>query len=308
MNKKILITSLALLGTVAITQAQISSYVILNNPLATSGSYPQAVSGNYIAGFYYSSGSYFAHGFLYDGSAYTTLDAPAAAYGTSARGVSGNSVVGYYLNSSGQQNGFIYNGGNYTTLNHPLGVNGTDARGISGNTIVGSYLDSGYATHGFIYDGSTFTTMDSPLGTYGSALIGISGNNILGFYMAGADPSYFLFNGSVSIDLNDPLASVMHGGTTACGVDGNNVVGYYFDANSTVHGFLYDGNTYTTLDIDGATGTQITGIDGDHIVGTFSDAGGGHSFEAQITPIPEPSTVALAALGGASLLLYRRRR
>ncbi len=59
--------------------------------------------------------------------------------------------------------------------------------------------------------------------------------------------------------LNDPLGV---DGTIATGIDGNNIVGGYRDATGTMHGFLYNGSTYTTLDAPSSTffGTDVEGI------------------------------------------------
>jgi len=50
------------------------------------------------------------------------------------------------------------------------------------------------------------------------------------------------------------------------GIDGGNIVGYYSDGST--HGFIYDGTTYTTLNVPGADSTRAYGIDGSNIVGT----------------------------------------
>ena len=56
----------------------------------------------------------------------------------------------------------------------------------------------------------------------------------------------------------------------AQGIDGNNIVGWYSDGDA-VRGFLFDGTTYTTIDVPGAELTAATGIDGNNIVGEYDD-------------------------------------
>jgi hypothetical protein len=70
--------------------------------------------------------------------------------------------------------------------------------------------------------------------------------------------------------LNDPLAT---GGTYAGGISGQNITGGY-SAGGTVHGFLYNGNTYTTLDDPsaGSGGTHLEQIAGNNIVGYYADS------------------------------------
>ena len=58
--------------------------------------------------------------------------------------------------------------------------------------------------------------------------------------------------------------------TFANAIDDGIVVGsYQASANSPYHGFIYDGTTYTTLDVPGSVWTELHGIDGNHIVGTY---------------------------------------
>lgn len=66
--------------------------------------------------------------------------------------------------------------------------------------------------------------------------------------------------------------------THAFSIDAENIVGEYWDL-SGVHGFLYDGSTWTSLDYPGTTiGTHAYGISGSNIVGYYYDASGTHGF------------------------------
>ena len=209
---------------------------------------------------------------------YTTLDNPAGTGGTYAYGISGNNIVGWYANSSGWQLGFLYNGSTYTTLTDPLSVQST--------------------MHGPV-----------PNGNYA---YGISGNNTVGLYYWNAPVngvngySGFLYNGSTYTTLSDPLSI----STSAQGIDGNNIVGYYQDSSFNNYGFLYNGSTYTTVDDPlGVKGTEVLGVDGNNVVGTYFDSSDvSHGFETTIGPVPEPTTLALAGLGGLGLLLFHRRK
>ena len=59
--------------------------------------------------------------------------------------------------------------------------------------------------------------------------------------------------------------------TYAYGISGRNIVGTYYEDASN-HGFLYNGKTYTTLDVPGASGTYAYGISGTNIVGYYEDS------------------------------------
>ncbi len=208
---------------------------------------------------------------------YTTLSVPGAT-NTSAQGISGNNIVGYCDDASGGH-GFIYNGSSYTTLNVP-GATSSYAQGNSGTNIVGGY-DVGSASHGFLYNGSSYTTLNVPgaLNTYPQ---GISGNTIVGFYEY---PAYhfsgFVFDGTnYRRPFNVPGAVI----TYLYGISGNNIVGACTDA-SGAHGFVYDGNGYTTVKPPGATSSAALGISGNKIVGMYFD-GQNRSFLATLAPPP----------------------
>ena len=133
--------------------------------------------------------------------------------------------------------------------------------------------------------GQTFTPLVDPLANLGpTEAYGISGSNVVGYYEPsggfiapeadsgpGTTANGFIYNINTNSysSLYDPLATE---GTYAYGIDGSNVVGSYENSNG-VFGFLYNGNTYTTLSDPLATptneGTQARGISGNDVVGTY---------------------------------------
>jgi hypothetical protein len=71
------------------------------------------------------------------------------------------------------------------------------------------------------------------------------------------------------------------------------------------HGFLYDGTTWTTLDDPLAKDlTRPSSISGNSVAGYYHNASGYHGF---IATVPEPACMALACLGGLSVLRRRSR-
>ncbi len=56
--------------------------------------------------------------------------------------------------------------------------------------------------------------------------------------------------------------------TAARGIDGNNIIGGYYDASWISHNFLYNGVTWTTLDMSEAGNVDIWDIDGSNILGS----------------------------------------
>ena len=79
---------------------------------------------------------------------------------------------------------------------------------------------------------------------------------------------------SVFISINPPSAT----DAQALGINASGqIVGFTFGGNS--HGFLYSGETYTTVDVPGALSTEADGInDFGHIVGTYFSAGKFHGY------------------------------
>jgi len=68
--------------------------------------------------------------------------------------------------------------------------------------------------------------------------------------------------------IDHPLAGL--GGTTPYAIDGTRVVGSYLDPTGGMHGFVYDGGNWTTLDHPAAArGTTAYGISGNLICGTY---------------------------------------
>jgi hypothetical protein len=129
------------------------------------------------------------------------------------------------------------------------------------------------------------------------------------------------------------------------GIDNGIIVGNYYDLSNNEHGYMYDGNTYTTIDPPGSTRTMVFDIDDGNVVGWYvgTDRPSPHGFlfdgstyttidvpgasETLILAIdgntlggsykkdgdyhgfiatPEPATLSLLTFGG--LALIRRRR
>ncbi len=168
------------------------------------------------------------------------------------------------------------------TLDYP-GSGRTDLYGIDGNNIVG---DADNLPGGFLYNGSSFTSINDPLaGPYGSEPHGISGNTVVGSYYDSRDVLHgftYTIATSAYTTLNDPYAATSatagFAGTVPSSVSGSEIVGCYWDSSGAVHGFLYKGSTYTTLDgplaaqEQSVEGTSALGISGNYVVGLYDDS------------------------------------
>jgi hypothetical protein len=170
----------------------------------------------------------------------------------------------------------------FSTFDYPgaaiSGLEGVDANDSS--KFVGFYFDSLNHSHGYLCDGSSFTTVDYPTAA-ATFLTGVSGTDVVGWYTdrtAAQRNHGFVFNGSTYTPVDDPLAGgatvpFAVNGTQAYGISGNNVVGTYTDSSNVLHGFLFNGSSYETIDDPlRVGGTVATGIFGSTIVGYYVDA------------------------------------
>jgi hypothetical protein len=278
----------------------------------------QGISSNDVVGWYNIGGN--QHGFLYNGATWTTFDDPSApaptadGSGTFVTGFSGGNVVGYYYAPFTSPNyfAFLYNGTTWTALAPPHDSGATYATGISGNIVVGYDPASS-----FLYNmgTSSYSTFNYP-GANETRAEGIDGEVVVGTYVESAKNYGFLYNITTeqwTALPTDPAA--FPGDISFQGISGNDVVGSYTDSNAVGHGFLYNltTETWTTLDdpleISNSDGEiEPNGVEGNTIVGYYvSTTGYANGF---LAVVPEPSSLLLAVLGGASfaILAERRRR
>jgi len=216
-------------------------------------------------------------GASYTGGDWLILDHPGAA-DTFPLGISGKKVVGIYYPTPSESHAFVYDGTNWTDLDYP-GALYTVASGISGNKIVGSYYSDPGAQfwHGFVYDGKTWTTLDYP-GAVGTHVFGIDGHTIVGYYWDGSADHGFIYDGTTWASRDYPEAAI---GTFVNGISGGKVVGDYNNGHNQglFSGYVYDGASWTPLDVPGAIQTWAFGISGDKVVGySFSGPPGDHGY------------------------------
>ncbi|HUB26263.1 MAG TPA: hypothetical protein VL992_12610 [Tepidisphaeraceae bacterium] len=312
------------------------TYTTISDPQGTS-TYCEGVSGNTIVGYYVNSSGN-DNGFVDNNGSFTTIDDPFAfgQFGTQVVGISGNTIVGAYQDSrTGTVRGFIDSAGTFTPLDAPAAAGITQITGISGNSVIGFYEDSDYAWHSFEYNvaAQTFTILNETAPTRdnsGTYAMGISGDTIVGYYAsptsnsAGSSTHAFSLTGSTYTNFDypestsgttvtDPLATI------AAGISGNLVVGTtqiqyttntghgltFLDVSS---GFLYDGATFTLLNVPSSEsefgyGTDAQAISGNTVVGYYNvDA---NTYEGFETTVPEPASICFLL---APVLLLKRRR
>jgi hypothetical protein len=284
-----------LLANPSVSQAALV-FSAFDDPSATSGTSPRAISNGIIAGYFTNvTGS---HGFIFDGTQWKTLDVPNATTGTTvATGYFGGVTIGTFTDSTGISRGFSFDGKVWNTLDFPGAIYGTYPSSISGQTIVGSYGDP-TGRHGFSLNNGTWTTLQRDP-TNPTFITGVSGNVVVGY--DGVGPwNGIEYDGNNWSLLRNPLSP---NSTFPTSIDGGNIVGIYND-DLGQHGFLYNNNNWTTVDdpvaIQGTT--LLWSISNQQAVGQFRDGTGTHGF---LVTIPEPMPFGLATL---SFFIWWQRR
>ena len=227
---------------------------------------------------------------------------------------SAGDVVGNSGTNAGTTNAFLYPAGGTMIDLATLGGSSSYATGISANGqyIVGYSGTSANQNHAFLY--STASQSMSDLGTLGgSASYALAVNNsghVVGYSttVSSSDSHAFLYNGTTMEDLGDPNNL----GSYATAINSSDiVVGYYAVAGGGTLAFVDSGGTLAALNslltansgwnLEAATGINDSG----DIVGYGTNPNG--QIEAfELTPVPEPATLVLFALGGLGLMLRKR--
>lgn len=288
------------------------------------GSSSEATSINdsgQVAGYAYVD-SFVYHAFRYTGTGpmqdLGTLDGSLS----QAHGISNSGqVVGEGTAAGGRQiHAFLYDGGGpmqdlwLTEQTYAYGVNNS-------GKVVGAAFASNGSSYAFISDGSG---PKDNLGTLpgGSSSYALCINDIDQVAGAADDANgyrhAFLYDGSGPIQDIGALSSEHE--SEANGINSyGHVVGWSYLTDGAPlarvidsRAFLYNGNTMTDLNalIDSTLGWTLQHAmainDTGQIVGYgINSAGTTHAF--LLTPIPEPSTLALFSIGTMSLLAYARR-
>jgi uncharacterized membrane protein len=256
-------------------------------------------------------------GYLYSGGIYTPIKVPVPPSfppgNTIVAGISNTGlIVGWYGGANGAH-GFLRGpSGGYTNIDVPFTPLQTFPYGVNSASQIVGYYQSGTLSNltflGFLRSEGTYTTISVP-GSTETTAFGINDRSqIVGSYF---DRTFhgFVMNGSGYTTIDFPGAAI----TGVFGINNlGQLVGYYVDSyrpGDQAHGFLFSDGIYTTIDVPGAKFTDLTGInDAGQIVGYYGDASDNlHVFLA--TPIPEPSTLLLLAIGTLGVIgwVWRRR-
>jgi len=180
-------------------------------------------------------------------------------------------VTGAYSDASNATNGFVWRNGRLHTLDNPGSPDTALIKTSNGGVAIGYYGDN-TASHAATYSfasGAWTTLPDIPgmpnnLGwdiNRSGVAVGYAGGGNNGF---GANPtntaawiwdptsqSYSFFSVPAAAQYSTYADSIN---------DKGQIVGAFFDTGGVAHGFLKEGETYTTIDVPGATSTYAYGL------------------------------------------------
>ena len=251
----------------------------------------------------------------YNGTTLVNLDPLLANNNNSTAGGINDSgvIIGSYGTGGGRQ-AFRYNGSTVSLLADMAGGSNDSPNAInSTGEIVGYSYDASTHSHAVIFHGvSPATDIGSVAGATDMTARAVSDNGyITGNATIGGNPVAYVYNGTGLTNLGTLGGSYSIGlGVNSAGL----VVGTSRIAGGTPHGFVDDGTTMydlnNLLSPPSAYNTWSTLLDATGITESGQIVGRGtwlngetHAFV--LTPVPEPTCLALLA-GGAVLLMRRR--
>lgn len=222
-------------------------------------------------------------------------------------------VVGWATNQSGVDEAFIYSG--QTMMGIGSYLNGSQSSAVSINDtgqVVGYVYSESIGIRGFVYYDKSSITLGTLGGNYSDAnAINIHGS-VTGTSTTAPNSGYqaFLYEGGVM----NPLGTLT--GTESSGLDINDsgqIVGSFYSNAQGSRGFIYtdgsmkdlnlllDSNSSSTWTIQAARAINNSG----QIAADGYDNSGRVS-SLLLTPIPEPSTIAMFLIGISALLVIWR--
>ena len=244
-----------------------AAVTILNDPLATGGTFAQGINDSgEIVGYYIDAQG--THGFTYNNGTFSTL--------------ASNVVTAQGINDAGQIVGLSSGGANLYGINNV-------------GQVVGQFTDSNNTTQSFVSSGGSNTTQLSFPGASNTFARGINDQGEAVGYWTGMDSTFPGANISHSFVYNNGAWSTLDatagvGGTYAEGVNNSNViVGFYIDSQGTSHGFAFNQptSTFSFFDMQGAANTYLYGINNQgEMVGSFID-GNGQTYGFSVSPSPD---------------------
>jgi len=194
-----------------------------------------------------------------------SFDVPGATH-TWIDGIDGETIAGSFYDGSTTK-GFLYNRQTevFNILQAPS-ADWTLPLAISNGTVVGSIgSNSSYVRNGFAYysGSNSWSLLNPPQGVQNDLeAYGIDGANIVGGTGRGMS---FLLNGSNWTFFNSPFGTF----SSAHGISGDKIVGSFSSDDNGGGGYIKENDTWTLLNVSGATETTPRDVDGNMVVGDY---------------------------------------
>jgi len=187
-------------------------------------------------------------------------------------------VAGSYEDSSAVTHGFIWTAGAFQTVDYPGAAYTYLELANSQGVAIGYYGDGNSTEHAVMYWNGTWTALPDIPGYSENEGYGInaSGEAVGNAYQGTTSVAWVWHPGTSAYSFFTEPEAAQYGTYTSGITDKGQVVGPFQDPSGVWHGFLKDGDTYTTFDVPGASYTYPLGINnsGTIVVGEWNANGG----------------------------------
>jgi probable HAF family extracellular repeat protein len=172
-------------------------------------------------------------------------------------------VSGYYQDASSNYHAFVWQNGTFKTVDYPGAVD-TLLFGISNRGVAIGYYGDGTTNHTVTYSvrtGAWTPLPDIPNYSQNDGYCVNDAGMAVGNAFEGSTAVAWIWDpATLSYSFFAVPGAAEYTTSPSCINDKNQVAGYFADANGMYHGFLKEYDTYTTIDVPGATETFPDGI------------------------------------------------
>jgi len=258
------------------------------------------------------------NGFLYSNGVMTLVNTPAGYSSSQPTAINDSGqIAGFFYKGNNPWNtperAFLYSNGTMQDLGTLPSGGSSYATGVNANGQVVGGSGNGYFAHAFLYSAGTMTDLGTISAKFdGSSATGINASGQVVGYCDVAEGYYqhaFLYSNGTMAD----LGTFGGLGSQALGINSSGqVVGWAEINGGYKDAFLDSNGTMTDLNslIDPASGWILGSANAINDSGQIAGCGyvGGNDHAFLLTPIPEPSTLALLLAGVVGVLALAWRR